>query len=141
MEQMTRVAKTVASLAMGMIILLIATTAATICWAWGTSYASPIGDLFRREPGWLTLGAIGAVVHLFGWLLARASMRLRRVGYASPWWHWLTVPFTGFGVGVLRAREGRREVLVTPWIELLPLPSTTEASGVQRSGSKRTGSG
>lgn len=81
--------------------MLIAVSAATVCWAWGTSYSSPIGDLFRRRPVWLMLGSIGAAVHLVGWMLAGASMRRRKVADVMAWWHWPMILITGFVIGVV----------------------------------------
>ncbi len=80
--------------------MLVASTAAAVCWAWGTSYASPIGDLCRRLPRWLTFAAVGAVVHLAGWILARISMRVRTTGAAEPWWHAAMVLASGFAIGL-----------------------------------------
>jgi Patatin-like phospholipase len=81
--------------------LVAAVTAAAICWAWGTSYASPIGDLFRRAPGWMTLGAIGAVIHTTGWLLAATSMGRDGARARLTWWHIVPIVLAGFVVGVL----------------------------------------
>ena len=81
--------------------MLIAVTAAAVCWAWGTSYSSPIGDLFRRWPGWLMLGSIGAAVHLAGWILAGVSVRRRGVAAALPWWHGPLILTSGFTIGMV----------------------------------------
>ena len=81
--------------------LLAAAMAATISWAWGTSYVSPMSQLFHQEPGWLVLGTAGGVIHLVGWLLARGAIRLRGVGHGSGWWDWLLALATGFGIGVI----------------------------------------
>jgi len=80
--------------------MLVAATAAAVCWAWGTSYASPIGDLCRRLPRWLTFASVGAVVHLAGWILARISVRGRTTAATEPWWHAPMVLASGFAIGL-----------------------------------------
>lgn len=97
--------------------MLAGTTAVTICWAWGTSYASPIADLVQQRPAWLVFGALGAVVHLVGWLLARGSMLRRGVGPGAGRWRWLLATSTGFTLGVVASWLAR---LAPPLWDLTP---------------------
>ncbi|MGH7593935.1 MAG: patatin-like phospholipase family protein [Gemmatimonadales bacterium] len=97
--------------------LVVAASAAIVCWAWGTSYSSPIGDLFRTAPGWVTLGAMGAVIHATGWLLAARSVSRAGSPERVTWWHIVPILFVGVGVGVIASQLAR---LAPPLWELTP---------------------
>ncbi len=83
--------------------LLVAVTAIVVCWAWGSSYASPAGDLLRRLPAPIALGLTGALIHVAGWVLAMRRIRRDgdrlRIAVAQ----WLVPPVSGFALGVIGA--------------------------------------
>ena len=83
--------------------LLFAVNAASICWMWGSSYASPAGDLFRQLPAPLALGIIGAIVHTVGWALAMQQIRRNGDPVAPTLKQWLVAPATGFALGTIAA--------------------------------------
>ena len=78
---------------------VIAATAATVCWAWGTSFSSPINDLLHLLPDWQLLGLLGAAVHLLGWLLAAVALRTRNGWQPKRIWRVPIVALSGFAVG------------------------------------------
>jgi hypothetical protein len=79
--------------------LVVAAACASICWAWGTSYSSPLGELFHRAPGWLLLGTLGSAIHLAGWLLSVLSLSASHRGAREVAGQGLLSVVSGFAIG------------------------------------------